>query len=64
MDYPGNALKIGAKDLLSSGLYSDITIVCGDKEFKVHKFALHTQSAYFRKLLAGKFKVLVPIDIG
>ncbi|KAI5361902.1 Putative BTB/POZ domain-containing protein [Septoria linicola] len=55
-EYPGNTLKTGAKELLATGLYSDLTIICGDNEFKVHKFALHTQSAYFRKLLGGDFK--------
>lgn len=43
--------------LLSTGMFSDLLICCGGKEFKVHKNILYLQSSYFRKLLGGKFKV-------
>jgi hypothetical protein len=46
-----------ARSLLSSGAFSDLTLTCGGKQFKVHKVVLCTQSAVFRKLLDGKFKV-------
>ncbi|CAK1365323.1 hypothetical protein CB0940_08910 [Cercospora beticola] len=55
-EYPGNLLKLGLKDMLASGLYSDLTIECRGTTFAVHKLVLHTQSQYFRKLLAGGFK--------
>ena len=41
--------------LYISGIYSDLTIICGDQSFKVHKNILHLQSPYFRKMLSGKF---------
>lgn len=43
--------------MLASGLYSDLTIDCRGITFGVHKLVLHTQSKYFKKLLAGGFKV-------
>jgi len=33
---------------LSTGDFSDFTIVCGDREFKVHRVVLCAQSRYFR----------------
>lgn len=42
---------------MTSGLFSDLTIVCNDRKFHVHKSILWIQSEYFRKLLGGKFKV-------
>jgi hypothetical protein len=46
-----------AKSLLALDVFSDLTITCGDKEWKVHKNLLWIQSDYFRKLLDGDFKV-------
>jgi hypothetical protein len=46
-----------AKSLLALEVFSDLTITCGDKEWKVHKNLLWIQSDYFRKLLDGDFKV-------
>lgn len=42
---------------LTSGIFSDLTITCQGREFKLHKLVLYTQSTYFRKLLGGQFKV-------
>jgi speckle-type POZ protein len=42
---------------LSSSAFSDLTLICGGKVFKVHKVVLCTQSEVFRKLLDGNFKV-------
>ncbi|KAK4893938.1 hypothetical protein LTR27_007744 [Elasticomyces elasticus] len=50
------ALPPGFKELFLSGLYSDLTIVCGKCSFKVHKCVLHAQSSVFRTMLGGKFK--------
>ncbi|XP_064118748.1 longitudinals lacking protein-like [Macrobrachium nipponense] len=32
-------------------LYADVTLVCGTKQYAVHRFILATCSAYFEKLL-------------
>ncbi|KAM3417088.1 hypothetical protein BST61_g8664 [Cercospora zeina] len=55
-EYPGNLLKTGVKELLDTGLYSDLTIECRGTLFRIHKLVLHTQSRYFKKLFAGGFK--------
>ena len=46
-----------AHSLLAQDIFSDLTITCGEKEWKVHKNLLWIQSDYFRKLLNGDFKV-------
>jgi hypothetical protein len=46
-----------AHSLLALDIFSDLTITCGEKEWKVHKNLLWIQSDYFRKLLNGDFKV-------
>ncbi|KAK5741665.1 hypothetical protein LTR17_003871 [Elasticomyces elasticus] len=56
MDKPKPALPHGFKELYQSGRYSDLTLVCGKKRFKVHKCVLDTQSTVFRKMLGGDFK--------
>ena len=43
---------------LATGEYSDLTISCNGKTFKVHKMILHGSSPVFKKLLSGKFKVI------
>ncbi|KAK4553118.1 hypothetical protein LTR86_009845 [Recurvomyces mirabilis] len=48
-------LIAGVESLYISSIYSDLTIVCGDQEFKVHKNILHLQSPYFNKMLTGKY---------
>lgn len=42
---------------MSSSVFSDLTLTCGGKRFKVHKIILYLQSEYFRKLLDGPFMV-------
>ncbi|RDI78632.1 hypothetical protein Vi05172_g11352 [Venturia inaequalis] len=46
---PVPALEAVALKCLQSGDYSDLTITCKGKEFKVHKFVLCTQSAFFAR---------------
>ena len=50
-------IKTGMQKLLSDGLLSDLTIKCGEEEFKVHKAVLASQSpAVFKKMLESDMK--------
>ncbi|KAI7371248.1 hypothetical protein KC354_g724 [Hortaea werneckii] len=53
---PTSALNLSLKHFLASGTYSDLTLVCGGKEFHVHEIILDAQSLVFHKLLNGSFK--------
>ncbi|KAK6512598.1 hypothetical protein TWF481_001482 [Arthrobotrys musiformis] len=44
------------EELLESGNYSDFTIICGSKEWKVHRAIICPQSEYFKTLCESKFK--------
>ncbi|KAF7186122.1 Kelch-like protein 40a [Pseudocercospora fuligena] len=50
-DYVGNT-----KEFFDTNTFSDITFICGDKEFKLHRIVLATQSRVFAKLLMGDFR--------
>ncbi|KAK5682742.1 hypothetical protein LTS10_005872 [Elasticomyces elasticus] len=45
----------GLQDLYATGRYSDLTLVCGRRSFKVHKAVLHAHSSVFRAMLSGDF---------
>ncbi|KAK5113000.1 hypothetical protein LTR85_011022 [Meristemomyces frigidus] len=45
-----------ARLLYASGDYSDLTIICNGREWKVHKFQLCAQSDFFHKACSGRFK--------
>ncbi|CEJ55322.1 hypothetical protein PMG11_01586 [Penicillium brasilianum] len=45
-----------AKNLHLGDEYSDLTIICGDTEFKAHKLVVCSQSAYFQRAFYGSFK--------
>lgn len=45
----------GTVELLTSGLFSDFTIKCGDISFAVHKSTLYVQSDYFKRVTDGRF---------
>jgi hypothetical protein len=45
--------------MYETGRYSDLTIICGDRHFKVHRHIMQAQSEVFSKMLAGKFKVWI-----
>ena len=42
--------------LLEDKLFTDMTIKCGDEEFKVHKAVLASQSPVFRKMFVSDMK--------
>lgn len=44
-------------NLLRTGQFSDLTIKCGNYNFRVHKNILCTQSPYFMSACTGGFKV-------
>ncbi|KAK4221137.1 BTB/POZ protein [Podospora fimiseda] len=41
--------------LFESGLFSDVTIKCGDREWKLHKNILCTRSTWFERALNGTY---------
>lgn len=45
-----------------SGDFSDLTLLCEEEEFKVHKTIVYSQSNVLRAACAGHFKVYSPID--
>jgi hypothetical protein len=45
----------GGADSSNNALYSDLTLVAGDREFKVRKIILHLRSPVFCKMLSGGF---------
>ncbi|KAK0736633.1 BTB/POZ protein [Apiosordaria backusii] len=42
--------------LLETGLFSDVVVKCGSKEWKLHKAILCTRSVWFEKALTGQFQ--------
>ena len=44
-------------NLFSTGQYSDFTIICKDREFKVHKMVICPNSDFFRAIAKGSFQV-------
>ena len=53
---PLDNIFTGMKKLLSDGLLADLTIKCGDSEFKAHKAILASQSPVFRRMLESDMK--------
>ncbi|GAB1316963.1 hypothetical protein MFIFM68171_07173 [Madurella fahalii] len=52
----GNRFLSSDENLLRSGLFSDVTIKCGDRTWKLHKSILCTRSVWFEKALTGSFQ--------
>jgi hypothetical protein len=52
-----DAFRLGAKDYLNNDKFSDFTIVCEGKEFKVHRCFISVHSKYFERCCAGMFEV-------
>ncbi|KAG8157976.1 hypothetical protein KVR01_012248 [Diaporthe batatas] len=48
--------KSGDLDLLSSGNFSDVEVVCGDRSWKCHGAILVPRCLWFRKALTGPFQ--------
>ena len=53
---PENPAITAMKSLLEDKLFTDVTIMCGDKEFKVHKAVLASQSPVFKKMFVSDMK--------
>lgn len=43
--------------LMNSGQFSDLTLVCQDQKFKIHKLVACAQSSVIAAALKGEFKV-------
>jgi len=41
----------------NTGRYSDLTITCGGRQWKVHSFQISHQSEVLEKMITGRFKV-------
>ncbi|KAI0147150.1 hypothetical protein GGR57DRAFT_515983 [Xylariaceae sp. FL1272] len=46
----------GDKELFKTGAFSDVTVVCGTREWKLHQAILATRSEWFKKALSGGFQ--------
>ena len=54
---PSEDFQIAAQSYLNDGRFSDFTIVCEDKEFKVHRCFISAHSKYFEKACGGMLEV-------
>ncbi|KAK5992066.1 hypothetical protein PT974_05463 [Cladobotryum mycophilum] len=54
-DTTSNAIQAALKEA-ETGVYSDLTITCGRKEYHVHKVLLCTRSSFFKRICDGPFK--------
>ncbi|OAL01026.1 hypothetical protein IQ06DRAFT_136133 [Phaeosphaeriaceae sp. SRC1lsM3a] len=55
MDAPTLELKSALASLFASGMYSDLTIVCGGKRYPVHRALLATRSSFFEGACRNSF---------
>lgn len=53
---PDNEQRVLAT-LLDTGKYTDLKLVCGEMELKVHRAVVCTQSDFFDKACSSDFKV-------
>lgn len=54
---PDADLRASDLKLLESGNFSDVTVTCGNKTWKLHKNILCSRSMWFEKALTGGFQV-------
>lgn len=47
----------GAYKMLNTGNFSEFTIVCGGRDFHVHRSIIYADSHFFKSVAHGKFKV-------
>ncbi|KAH8724448.1 hypothetical protein GQ44DRAFT_279411 [Phaeosphaeriaceae sp. PMI808] len=55
MDVPTLELKTALASLFNSGMYSDLTIVCGGKRYPVHRALIATRSSFFEGACRNSF---------
>ena len=48
------AILVAAAKLLNAGLFSDVTLVCGEEEIRAHKAILAARSPVFKAMFAHK----------
>lgn len=46
----------GYKSFYNSHAFSDFTVVCGERRWKVHKLVVSANSKYIHKACAGEFR--------
>ncbi|KAK4113135.1 POZ domain-containing protein [Canariomyces notabilis] len=51
----GNRFLSSDEKLLRDGLFSDVTVKCGDRTWNLHKNILCTRSVWFERALTGRF---------
>ncbi|KAI1390355.1 POZ domain-containing protein [Hypoxylon trugodes] len=57
-DYLNTAamLSESGKDLLNTSLFSDVTVKCGDRTWKLHKAIICPRNPFFSKVFNGRFQ--------
>ncbi|KAH6958091.1 BTB/POZ protein [Fusarium avenaceum] len=55
-DFCGTSIHAALSTLLGSDKFSDMTIICGGREFKAHRAVVCTQSSFFDKAMCSNFK--------
>lgn len=53
----GTSIHTALSTLFHSEKFSDMIIVCGDRQFKTHRAVVCTQSPFFDKAMSGDYKV-------
>ncbi|KAF4439482.1 hypothetical protein F53441_12589 [Fusarium austroafricanum] len=55
-EYTAISFHAALSNILCSEKFSDMTIICGEREFKAHRAIVCTQSSFFDKAMSGNFK--------